>query len=55
MTLPDTTTALLILHERERQRRPKGVLQRTLLRTLTLAACLSADLDREEKPKRKKK
>lgn len=50
----DTTTALLILHEREKQKAPKTARRRKLVSTLALAATLAAECDRVEKPRAKR-
>lgn len=44
---PDTTTELLIIHERELQRRPRTKLQCALVNLLAKAAVASAERDRK--------
>lgn len=53
--MTDTTTALLILHERELQRRPRTKRQCALVNLLAKAAVAASERDREEKPKKKGK
>jgi hypothetical protein len=45
---PDTTTALLVLHEREKQKTPQSARRRKLVSTLALAASLASECDRVE-------
>ena len=45
---PDTTTALLILHEREKQKSPQSARRKKLVSTLALAATLASECDRVE-------
>ncbi len=47
----DTTTALLILHEREKQKSPQSARRKKLVSALALAATLASECDRVEKPK----
>lgn len=44
----DTTTALLVLHEREKQKAPQSPRRRKLVSTLALAASLASECDRVE-------
>lgn len=50
-----TTTALLVLHERELQRRPRTKLQCALVNLLAKAAVTSAMIDQTEKAAKKKR
>ncbi len=47
--MTDTTTALLRLHERVKQQRPRTAVRRKLLTALTTCCVLSSEIDRKEK------
>ena len=51
--MTSTTTQLLILHEREKQKRPATKLRRQLVLMLSICCEVSSEVDRKEKPAKK--